>query len=163
MVQWGQIMAENPIEVVGAVIYDPKIDSFLVAQRAEKLKFGLKWEFVGGKREESGEDLLAACEREVWEEIHKRVKAVRILATSNIDYAGKVGKVIVYFIECIGLTGEVKKDTEFQNELKWVPRVKMADLDWVEGDKQFAKDLAENKFLLDVGGIPFPSDKPHYR
>ena len=89
------------IEVVGAVFYDQDLDSFLVAQRAEGLKFPLKWEFIGGKREENDDDLFKAFEREVKEEINKQVKATRILGTSNIDYAGDLGNIMVYFIECV--------------------------------------------------------------
>src|SRR3989344_8522269 len=133
------------IEVVGAVFYDQDLDSFLVAQRAEGLKFPLKWEFIGGKREENDDDLFKAVEREVKEEINKQVKATRILGTSNIDYAGDLGNIMVYFIECVGLAGEVTKDPKIHNQVLWEKREKMGDIDWVEGDIKFAKTLANGK------------------
>ncbi len=128
------------IKVVGAVIFDPKTDSYFVGQRGKNKKVPLKWEFIGGKVE-TGEDLLQATEREFKEEIGIDIKAIKLINKSEYNYGGDLGLVEVNFIECEVFKDEPNFDPEVYEICKWVKRKKLANLDWVEADREFAMTL----------------------
>lgn len=128
------------IRVVGAVIFDPKIDSYFVGQRGRNKKSPLKWEFVGGKVEE-GEDLILATQREFKEEIGVDIKALKLISRNEYDYGGNLGLVQINFIECELFKGAPNFDPEVYEICKWVKREKLADLDWIEADKEFVLSL----------------------
>ncbi len=134
-------MSDKIIKVVGAVIYDPKNDSFFVAQRAKTKKAPLRWEFVGGKAED-GESLELALAREGREEIGVALKMEEILAEITHDYGPKIGKFQVYFIKCQPFKTKPKPDPEVHKRCKWVKRKDLINLDWLEADGEFAKQLA---------------------
>lgn len=133
------------LKVVGAVIHKKEDDTFFVGQRARGRRFAEKYEFIGGKVDPVDINLMAATEREVWEEIGKKIKALRVLGDININYTKNADSIHVYFVECEPFEGEIE-DTETVREnflwYGWVPREELSSLDWVEADAQFAKDLA---------------------
>ena len=127
------------IRVVAAVIYNPKTKSFFVGQRAKTKQKPLKWEFIGGKIE-PGEEVLAATEREVEEEIGKKVIAKKIIETVFHDY-GEVGQFEVNFVECGLFKGEPKYSSYDFETCAWVSKNKILEIDLLEGDLAFAKKL----------------------
>ncbi len=133
-------MSVKITRAVGAVIYNPKIDSFFVAQRAKNKKAPLKWEFVGGKVEE-GESLEQAVAREGLEEIGIPLVMAEVLAEITYDYGPKIGKFQVYFIKCQPFKIKPKPDPKVYKSCKWVKRKDLINLDWLEADKEFAKQL----------------------
>jgi 8-oxo-dGTP diphosphatase len=64
------------------IIFGNKI---LAAQRSEKMKLPLKWEFPGGKVEEN-ENNEECIVREIKEEINVEIEIVKKLANSIYDY-----------------------------------------------------------------------------
>ncbi|QQG43069.1 MAG: NUDIX domain-containing protein [Candidatus Daviesbacteria bacterium] len=132
------------IRVVGAVIFNPKSDSYFVGQRGKNKKVPLKWEFIGGKVE-TGEDLLRAIQREFKEEVGINIKALRSINKSQFNYGGEVGLIEVNFIECELFKDEPNFDPEVYEICKWVKRGELANLDWVEADREFALNLAKNE------------------
>ena len=103
-------------KVVAAVVcHDGK---YLCMQKG-KTKFdytSYKWEFPGGKVE-SGEDLLTALDRELWEEIGIRVQDCAPFMELHPDYPDKqvlldIWKVTRFHGEPFGKEGQ---------ECRWVP------------------------------------------
>lgn len=129
------------IRVVGAVIYNPDTESYFIGQRSKLKRHPLKWEFIGGKVEE--ENLLEATEREFLEETRREIKALKLLETIEYDYGGEVGKVEINFVECEELEGEVDFDKSVYENCIWVPKNKLAELDWLEADRKFVESLSK--------------------
>lgn len=83
-----------PIDVAAAVII--RDGQVLLARRVGGALDGL-WEFPGGKME-PGESAPAAVEREIFEELHLRVKARRRVLVLEHDYPDKT--VRLHFVTC---------------------------------------------------------------
>ena len=132
------------IKVVGAVIYNPQTDSYFVGQRGRKKRLPLKWEFIGGKMED-GEDLASVMEREFKEEIGIKITAGKLLGTKIFNYGKKIGKVEINFIECDKFEEILNPDSEVYEICRWVKKIELPGLDWIEADKDFAINLSQNR------------------
>ena len=134
---------EKITKVVGAVIFDPQTDSFFIGQRSRLKKHPLKWEFIGGKIEDEDlGNLLRATEREFEEDVRQQIKALKLLDSMRYDYEGEVGTVEINFVECERFVGKPQFDRSVYETCEWVPKNRLASLDWIEADKDFAKKLA---------------------
>lgn len=100
------------IQVVCAVIL--KENKILIAQRSEKMKLPLKWEFPGGKLEE-GENEMQAIIREIKEELNIDILPLRRISSHVHDYGSFKINLIAYL--CNYVAGEIEllehKDFEF--------------------------------------------------
>ena len=108
----------NEIEVAYAVIV--RQGRILVALRGSQMEHAGLWEFPGGKVE-SGEDLLTALDRELWEEIGIRVRDCAPFMELHHDYPEKqvlldIWKVTRFSGEPFGKEGQ---------ECLWVPVVEL--------------------------------------
>ncbi|UBO74503.1 MULTISPECIES: 8-oxo-dGTP diphosphatase MutT [Aeromonas] len=108
------------IWVAVGVIENERGDIF-IAKRSSDSHQGDRWEFPGGKVE-AGEDLLAALDRELWEEIGIRVEDCAPFMELHHDYPEKqvlldIWKVTQFSGEPFGKEGQ---------ECLWVP---LAELD----------------------------------
>lgn len=128
------------IKVVGAVIFNKKIESYFLGQRSNAKRHPLKWEFIGGKVK-PGESLFQAIEREVREEVGLSIKAQELRGNITYDYGEPVGVVKVNFIKCSRFKGEPTIDPLVYQKCRWVPRADLILLDWIEADKGFAMTL----------------------
>ncbi|MEG0009522.1 8-oxo-dGTP diphosphatase MutT [Aeromonas lusitana] len=107
--------AKKRIWVAVGVIENEKGEIFL-AKRSSESHQGDRWEFPGGKVE-SGEDLLTALDRELWEEIGIRVQDCAPFMELHHDYPDKqvlldIWKVTRFDGEPFGKEGQ---------ECRWVP------------------------------------------
>lgn len=117
----------NIIPVICAIIYfDNKV---LVAQRSEKMKLPLKWEFPGGKLEEN-ENEIDCIKREIKEEINIEIGIRNKLSSSNYNYGVFKIKLIPYIAYYI--SGEIKL-AEHANYLL-LDKSELLNLDWAEAD-----------------------------
>ncbi|MCX7922156.1 MAG: (deoxy)nucleoside triphosphate pyrophosphohydrolase [Clostridia bacterium] len=122
------------IHVVGAAIRDGK--KLLAAQRSEKMKMPLKWEFAGGKVE-SGETHRQALEREIFEELGVAIKVGKFIA----DGYSKVGdKTIILHVYEASILEGVPRAAEHA-QLKWIDIVEIPELDWAEPDIPACKEI----------------------
>jgi 8-oxo-dGTP diphosphatase len=126
------------VEVVAAVI--ERDGMTLIGQRKPGGRHGLKWEFPGGKVE-PGETARGALARELREELGIEARIADEIERYDFSYStGNVTRLIFFHI------------TEFSGEpanldfaqIAWVRRNRLPDYDFLEGDVEFVRRLAEN-------------------
>lgn len=115
------------IQVVCAVIL--KENKILIAQRSEKMKLPLKWEFPGGKLEE-GEKEAQAIIREIKEELNIDILPLKRISSHIHDYGSFKINLIAY------LCNYVKGDIELleHQDFKFVHFENINDYDLAEAD-----------------------------
>jgi len=124
------------VEVVAAVI--ERGDLILIGQRKPRGRHGLKWEFPGGKAE-PGEESRAALVRELREELGIEARIGDEIARYDFSYsAGNVTRLI--FFRVTEFTGE-PANLDFA-QITWTPRSRLPDYDFLEGDVEFVRQLA---------------------
>jgi 8-oxo-dGTP diphosphatase len=123
------------LQVVAAIIErDGKI---LVGQRTPAQSHPLKWEFPGGKVE-PGETPAQALTRELEEELAIRDAAGREITRYQFAYPGK-NPIELIFLRVIGFEGE--PSNLIFHELRWQPKLSLAELDFIEGDREFLNGI----------------------
>ena len=124
------------VEVVAAVI--ERAGLILIGQRKPRGRHGLKWEFPGGKVE-PGEELRSALVRELREELGIEARIGVEIERYDFSYsAGHVTRLI--FFQVTEFTGE-PANLDFE-QIAWVPRDRLPDYDFLEGDVAFVRRLA---------------------
>ena len=128
------ISHENTIRVTCAIILFG--DKILVTQRSEKMKLPLKWEFPGGKVEESEteEDCII---REIFEEINIKIEIVEKLSNSLFDYGSFKVNLIPFIANYT--EGEIKLLEH--KDYKLFSKTELVDLDWAEADLPIVEEL----------------------
>jgi len=124
------------VQVVAAIIErDGKV---LIGRRTREQSHALKWEFPGGKVE-PGETPAQALRRELEEELGIGGATGREITRYEYTYAGR-NPVLLIFFHVTEYQGE-PRNVIFQ-EMRWEPRARLADFDFVEGDLHFLRGLA---------------------
>jgi 8-oxo-dGTP diphosphatase len=115
------------INVTCAIIL--KDDKILVAQRNEKMKLPLKWEFPGGKLE-INEDEVDCIKREIKEEININIEVLKKLPNNIHDYGTfKINLIpfLAYYV-----SGEIKLAEH--KDYRLLNKSQLLNLDWAEAD-----------------------------
>ena len=115
------------INVVAAII--KKDNHFLIVQRNRKKHLGLKWEFPGGKVEES-ETFEEALTREIKEELDIIISLQDKITEEK--YKDKKIDIILHYFLCSHKSGTIKLN-EHEN-LAWVEKKDFEKYDFAEGD-----------------------------
>lgn len=122
------------INVTYAIImFEEKI---LVAQRSEKMKLPLKWEFPGGKLEDN-EDEIHCIKREIKEELNIEIEIVTKLLNSIYDYGSFEINLIPFLAKY--LSGNLIL-TEHK-AYRLLERSELLALDWAEADLPIVEEL----------------------
>jgi len=116
------------IEAACAVIV--REDRIFCAQRSEKMRHPLKWEFPGGKVEKH-ESPRACIVREIMEELRVHIEVQKSLTPTVFDY-GNDYQVRLYPFVCRLVSGEPVL-TEHK-QYRWLRTDQLSDLVWLEGD-----------------------------
>lgn len=124
------------MDVVAAVI--EKDGLILACQRKRGSRHELKWEFPGGKVE-PGESLRDALARELREELAIDARIGEKLAEHSAAYPGRP-PILLHFFRVTDFSGE-PANLEFE-QIVWVPRARLADYDFLEGDVAFVRTLS---------------------
>ena len=128
------------VEVVAAVIEraGPEGSLILIGQRKPRGRHGLKWEFPGGKVE-PGEESREALVRELREELGIEARIGDEI--ERYDFSSSVGHVTrLIFFHVAEFAGE-PANLDFA-QITWVPRNRLPDYDFLEGDVEFVRRLA---------------------
>lgn len=127
--------------VVAALIL--KGDQILACQRTRHQSMPLKWEFPGGKIEE-GEQPRDALRRELEEELG--IEAVIGDEVARIQHEYPSGGIVeLRFYEVHRYQGEI--ENRIFRDVRWVKRMELAKLDFLEADLELVKDLAAGKII----------------
>tara|TARA_Y100001970_G_C14191745_1_gene835786 strand:- start:1572 stop:1943 length:372 start_codon:yes stop_codon:yes gene_type:complete len=116
------------INVVAAII--KKDNHFLIVQRNRKKHLGLKWEFPGGKVEES-ETFEEALTREIKEELDIIISLQDKITEEK--YKDKKIDIVLHYYLCNQESGIIKLN-EHEN-LAWVQKKDFDKYEFAEGDK----------------------------
>jgi 8-oxo-dGTP diphosphatase len=131
----GYILINMTRVAVGVLQKGGKI---LVCQRKKGSRYGLKWEFPGGKLE-PGETILECLKRELLEELSISVRDIdRVQTLSTFYEDGGMFEVAYCFVS--QFTGEARNNA-FE-EIRWVTIPELRTLDILEGNKAFVAALA---------------------
>ena len=119
------------VQVVAAVLQSG--DKILVGQRMPEQSHPLKWEFPGGKVE-PGESPEQAVARELEEELGIQGASGEVITRYRFTYPGKDPIELIFF-RVRQFSGE--PCNLIFHDLRWQPRFQLAELDFVEGDREF--------------------------
>jgi 8-oxo-dGTP diphosphatase len=129
--------------VVAAVI--ARDGRILACQRSRKGRFGLKWEFPGGKVQ-AGETSEAALVRELNEELGVSAKIGGEVLRIQHKYAQMREAVQLIFFEARIETGEVQN--RVFEKIEWVEAEKMKEMDFLEADRELIEKLASKQIQV---------------
>jgi len=119
---------------VGVIQKNGKI---LICQRKQNSRYGLKWEFPGGKLE-AGESILGCLRRELREELSIEVERYVRSETQTAFYEdGGTFEVTYCFVR--QYSGEPRNN--LFEEIRWVSLDELRTLDILEGNKPFVASL----------------------
>lgn len=112
---WDVIMKRYAYNVAVVFCYVVKDGQVLLTTRGKPPSYK-EVTVVGGKKE-PGEDLLAACRREVHEETNLELEEVRFRGVVNIQMEGHDFETMAFYFEGVRFTGDLKSCDE--GELEW--------------------------------------------
>lgn len=118
---------EEVVRVAAAIIR--KDDRVLICQRGINHRYGLKWEFPGGKLI-PGETLRECLERELFEELNIEPVKARELKTIQATYSDG-GNFLITFFTVDEYSGELKNHV-FE-DIKWVTSEEITQYEMLEG------------------------------
>jgi 8-oxo-dGTP diphosphatase len=122
--------------VVAAVIERDGL--VLIGQRRREGRHPLKWEFPGGKVEDS-ETPQEALRRELQEELAIEAEIGPEISRYDYQYPGRP-RVLLIFYSVRAWSGQ-EQNLCFE-EIRWVQRRELAQYDFLEGDVDFVRRLA---------------------
>ena len=124
----GRVPAARPtIDVVAAVV--ERDGAFLACRRAPGKAAAGKWEFPGGKVEAS-ESPADALVREIREELGVSITVTGELVTVEPGEGSGIRLICLH----ANLDGPAPVESTDHDELRWVARAELAELDWAEPD-----------------------------
>jgi len=133
----GYILTNMTRVAVGVLQKGGKI---LVCQRKKGSRYGLKWEFPGGKLE-PGETILECLKRELFEELSISVRDIdRVQIQSTFYEDGGMFEVAYCFVS--QFTGEARNNA-FE-EIRWVTIPELKALDNLKGNEAFVASLTSS-------------------
>ena len=114
----------------------------LICQRKKTARYGLKWEFPGGKVEE-GESFFDCLKRELREELSISVETFdRSESRINRYDDGGVFEVMYFFVSRLNGT---PVNNAFE-QIRWVTLQELRSLDILEGNKTVVARMNESMF-----------------
>lgn len=122
------------INVTCAIIL--KDEKILVAQRSEKMKLPLKWEFPGGKLE-FNENEIDCIKREIKEEININIEVLQKLSNNIHDYGTFKINLIPFLV--LYISGEIKLAEH--KDYRLLERSQLSNLDWAEADLPIVEEF----------------------
>lgn len=121
--------SDRPVRVAAGIIKNN--DQYLVCQRGINRRYGMKWEFPGGKT--YPDESLAECLiREFFEELRIEPTEYKELATIHASYSDGGNFLITYFL-VTEFSGELQN--KVFEKIEWVTFAQLSSYDLLEGSK----------------------------
>jgi 8-oxo-dGTP diphosphatase len=120
---------QNKIIDVSCALIIGTNDKLLVAQRSISMSLPLKWEFPGGKIEES-ETAEVCLIREIEEELNIRIEIIKKLDPVTHNYPSMAINLMPFI--CKWVFGEIT--LKEHSNYGWLNFHELLDLDWAEAD-----------------------------
>ncbi|HEC2146742.1 TPA: (deoxy)nucleoside triphosphate pyrophosphohydrolase [Staphylococcus delphini] len=118
---------KKTIHVVGAVIFDQ--NKVLCAQRSERMRLPLLWEFPGGKIER-GETDIEALKREIREEMNCDLEVGDKITTTTYEYDFAV--IVLTTYRCT--LKDIQPTLTEHQAIKWLDKKALKAIDWAPAD-----------------------------
>jgi 8-oxo-dGTP diphosphatase len=136
-------LADRPITTVTAAVIERDSRVLICRRRLDQDHPG-KWEFPGGKLE-PGEEPAESLRRELREELS--IEAAIGAEITRYEYSYPARKPIrLIFFRVTKFSGE--PDYSQFHQVEWAPRAELPRYDFLEGDVEFVRDLADGKFAV---------------
>jgi 8-oxo-dGTP diphosphatase len=127
------------IVVAGVIESDGRV---LICQRKAGTRHALKWEFPGGKVE-PGETPSQALSRELDEELGIRASIGHEIVRYEHHYPRRPPILLIFF-HVTGFEGVPLN--RVSEKIHWAPRQRLAEFDFLDGDRDFVRRLARGEF-----------------
>jgi len=124
------------LQVVAAIL--ERDGRILICRRRPEQQHPLKWEFPGGKVE-PGERPDEALVRELAEELGIRTLESREMDRYEYTYPGKKPIELIFYL--VVFDGE--PENRIFHEMRWESAGRLAGYDFLEGDTEFVRRLAD--------------------
>jgi len=124
------------LQVVAAIL--ERQGRILICQRRPEQAHPLKWEFPGGKVEPQETPEQALC-RELEEELGIAGAAGREIERYEYTYPGRPPILLIFF-EVSRFDGQPQN--RIFHDMRWEPRARLQQYDFLEGDTEFVRRLA---------------------
>jgi 8-oxo-dGTP diphosphatase len=131
---------EQPILVTAGILVDG--DRILVCQRHHSDRYGLQWEFPGGKVRD-GEDLKAALRRELLEELAIKAEVGKEVFRLRHRYPDRYVEVVFLAVKTFRGTVE---NRVFET-VEWVPRRALPSYAFLEADRGLVRRIARGEII----------------
>ncbi len=115
------------VRVAAAIIRDG--EKLLTCQRGINHRYGLKWEFPGGKMLPD-EPLRECLERELWEELDIEPIRPMELKTIQVTYSDG-GNFLITFFDVTEYSGDIRN--KVFEDIKWVTLSEVSSFEMLEG------------------------------
>jgi len=131
---------DTPILVTAGIL--TKGDHVLICQRHRSDRYGLQWEFPGGKLQE-GEDLKASLKRELAEELSIDAEVGDEVFRLRHRYPDRYVEVVFFAVPAY--RGEVR-NRAFE-AVEWAPRAGLPAYDFLEADRELVVRMARGEIV----------------
>ena len=126
---------------VGILIQNGRV---LICQRKKGSRYGLKWEFPGGKFED-GETAEVCVRRELYEELSITLGPIRKMEVETSEYEDG-GLFQVHYCSAVEFKGTLRNNV-FE-DVRWVAPEELGMLDILEGNRGIVSRLIESGFAV---------------
>jgi 8-oxo-dGTP diphosphatase len=131
---------DKPILVTAGILR--RGGEILICQRKRSDRYGLQWEFPGGKVR-AGEDVKAALGRELAEELAIEARVGEEIYRLKHRYPDRYVEVIFFAVRAF----KGKMENRVFEAVEWAPRESLADYNFLEADRELVARLARGEIL----------------
>jgi mutator protein MutT len=132
--------SEKPILVTAGIL--TRGDRVLICQRPRTDRYGLQWEFPGGKVRD-GEGLKDALLRELEEELAIQAEVGEEVFRLRHRYPDRFVEVV--FFNVPSFRGEVRN--RVFEAVEWAPRIQLPEYPFLEADRELVERLARGELV----------------
>ncbi len=130
----------QPIIVTAGIILDG--DHILICQRHHSDKYGMQWEFPGGKVHE-GEELNASLRRELEEELNIKAQVDKEVFRLRHQYPDRYVEVIFFRVDSF----EGTISNRVFEAVEWAPRNKLGEYNFLDADRELVARIARGEIV----------------